>query len=405
MARRRDVAIGSMFVGTLLVLGVAERAFERVADAQAANGMVDAPKFEVDPTFPKPLPNHWQLGETICVSVDAQDHVWIIHRADAPLPGELGLDQNPPAALCCSKTPPVLAFDQAGNVVAHWGGPGAGYEWPTSNHGITVDNKGIVWIGGNGGASQQTGVGADSQILKFTQDGKFIAQYGHQGKGQGSNDTENFGRVAKIFVDPKNNEAYIADGYGNKRVAVIDADTGKFKRYWGAYGNKPDDALVASLGNYNPDLPPIQQFRSPVHCAELSVDRFVYVCDRPNDRMQVFTEDGKFVKEMFYKKKTLGDGSVWDIAFSKDPQQKYIFMADGKNEKIVVLLRETLEVLTTFGDSGRQPGQFFAVHSIATDSKGNIYTTETYQGRRLQKFVYKGIQKVPRDQGVVWPIK
>src|SRR4249920_2306993 len=159
---RRNLAIGSMFVVALIGLSVAERAMERVAEAQAPGGMVDAPKFEVDPTFPKPLPNHWQLGETIGVSVDAQDHVWIIHRADAPLPGELGLDQNPPTSLCCSKTPPVLAFDQAGNVVAHWGGPGAGYEWPTSNHGITVDHKGIVWIGGNGAANQQAGTGADS---------------------------------------------------------------------------------------------------------------------------------------------------------------------------------------------------------------------------------------------------
>jgi DNA-binding beta-propeller fold protein YncE len=349
--------------------------------------------------WPKPLPNGWLLAETIGVGIDAKDHVWIVHRNDKLSANEAGAAQTPPTASCCKPAPPVLEFDTDGTLLRSWGGPVAdkSYEWPESNHGIFIDYKGIVWLGGN--------VGADAQILKFTQDGKFIAQYGRSGQSKGSNDTQNFGRPAKIFVDPKANEAYIADGYANKRVAVIDADTGVFKRYWGAYGNKPDDALVASLGNYNPDLPPIQQFRSPVHCAELSVDRFVYVCDRPNDRMQVFTEDGKFVKEMFYKKKTLGDGSVWDIAFSKDPQQKYIFMADGKNEKIVVLLRETLEVLTTFGDGGRQPGQFFAVHSIATDSKGNIYTTETYQGRRLQKFVYKGIQKVPRDQGVVWPIK
>src|SRR6476646_2042621 len=311
--RRRNTLIGATFVAAFVALGLTERALERTAAAQAPNGMVDAPKFEVDPAFPKPLPNHWQLGETIGVDVDAQDHVWIVHRSDQVVYGETGLDQK--AATCCSRAPGILAFDQAGNVIQHWGGPDpeAKYEWPQSNHGITVDYKGIVWIGGN--------VGADSQLLKFTQDGKFIAQYGRSGQNKGSNDTENFGRPAKIYVDPKNNEAYIADGYGNKRVVVIDADTGKFKRYWGAYGNKPDDALVTSLGAYNPEAPPIQQFRSPVHCAKISVDRLVYVCDRPNDRMQVFTEDGKFVKEVFIKKKTLGDGSVWDIAFSKDPQQ------------------------------------------------------------------------------------
>jgi DNA-binding beta-propeller fold protein YncE len=228
-----------------------------------------------------------------------------------------------------------------------------------------------------------------------------LLQVGKKGVAPDSNSTEHFGSVAKIFVDPKANEAYIADGYSNKRVAVIDADTGAFKRYWGAYGNRPSDM---SLGRYDPDAPPAQQFRNPVHCAELSNDRLLYVCDRQNDRIQVFTAEGKFVKEQFISKRTLGDGSVWDIAFSGDPQQKYIYLADGHDEKIFILLRDTLEVLTSFGDGGRQPGQFYAVHSIATDSKGNIYTTETYEGRRLQRFLYKGIQNVPRDdQGTVWP--
>jgi DNA-binding beta-propeller fold protein YncE len=293
------------------------------------------------------------------------------------------------------KAPPVLEFDPAGNVVGHWGGPAEGYDWPTSNHGITVDHKGNVWIGAN--------EGSDAHLLKFTKAGKFIAQFGKPGQGKGSNDTENFGRPAKIFIDAKANEAYIADGYGNKRVAVIDADTGKLKRYWGAYGNKPDDT---NLGNYDPSAAPAQQFRTPVHCAELSNDGLVYVCDRPNDRIQIFKPDGTFVKEIFIAKTTLGDGSVWDIAFSKDPQQKYIYLTDGKNEKIYIIQRDTMQILTSFGDGGRQPGQFFAVHSIAVDSKGNIFTTETYEGRRLQKFVYKGLAPVTKlDQGTVWPAK
>ena len=224
-----------------------------------------------------------------------------------------------------------------------------------------------------------------------------------RGKNTGSNDLENFGRVAKIFVDAKTNEAYIADGYGNRRVVVIDADTGKFKRYWGAYGNKPDDT---DIGRYDPKAPPAQQFRTPVHCADLSNDGLLYVCDRPNDRLQVFKADGTFVKETFIARNTLGDGSTWDVAFSKDPQQKYLYLADGKNEKVYVIQRDTMQILTSFGDGGRQPGQFFAVHSIATDSKGNLYTTETYEGRRLQKFVYKGIGPVTKvDQGTVWPAK
>ncbi len=387
---RRHQLIGAAFIALLAALAIAERAVDRSLSAQST---VQAPRFEVDPFWPKPLPNGWLMGMTIGVGVDAQDHVWIVHRADTLSPNEAAADQTPPAASCCSKAPPVLEFDPAGNLVGHWGGPGDGYEWPASNHGIFVDHKDNVWIGGNDAQ--------DAHVLKFTKSGKFLMQFGRRGQNKGSNDMENFGRVAKIFVDPKENEAYIADGYGNKRVAVIDADNGKFKRYWGAYGNKPDDT---NIGRYDPNAPPAQQFRTPVHCAELSNDGLVYVCDRPNDRIQVFKKDGTFVKEAFIARRTLGDGSVWDIAFSKDPQQKYLYLADGKNEKVYVMDRQSLEILTSFGDGGRQPGQFFAVHSIATDSKGNIFTTETYEGRRLQKFVYKGLAPVTRkDQGTVWP--
>jgi DNA-binding beta-propeller fold protein YncE len=251
----------------------------------------------------------------------------------------------------------------------------------------------MVWIGGN--------AANDGQVLKFTSAGKFVKQFGFGYASAGSNDTWAFRQVAKIFVDEPNNEAYISDGYGNHRVVVIDAESGKFKRYWGAYGNRPDDT---SLGPYNPAAPPAQQFRNPVHCAELSKDGLVYVCDRTNDRIQVFTKEGKFVKEQFIARNSLADGSVWDIAFSKDPQQKYLYLADGRNQKVYIIDRQSLEVLTNFGDGGRQPGQFFGVHSIATDSHGNIYTTETYEGKRLQKFVYRGLAPVTKqNQGVVWP--
>ncbi len=216
-----------------------------------------------------------------------------------------------------------------------------------------------------------------------------------------STDLENFGRVAKIFVDPKENEAYIADGYLNKRVAVLDADTGKMKRYWGAYGHKPDDAPVPA---YDPSQPHDQQFRNPVHCADMSVDRLIYVCDRENDRLQVFTAAGEFVKEAYYHVNTEGDGSVWDVAFSHDPQQQFIFIADGVNDKIRIIDRQTLQEVTNFGDGGRQPGQFHAVHSIAVDHEGNLYTTETYEGKRVQRFLLKGVGPVTKmDQGVPWP--
>jgi DNA-binding beta-propeller fold protein YncE len=413
---KRNLFVGAAFFALLIALGVGSTLLERRAAVEAAG--VQAPRFEVDPMWPKPLPNHWLLGMTIGVSVDAQDHIWIIHRGGSLERMENYAAANPPASECCMAAPPVLEFDEEGNLIGHWGGPGQGYDWPASNHGITVDYKGNVWIGGNGRTAQvlppaqaaavneqQPGGGPfhDNMVLKFTQDGKFLMQIGHPAQSKGSNDLENLKGPAKMFVDKDANELYVADGYGNHRVIVFDADTGKAKRYWGAYGHKPDDT---SLGPYNPDAPVAQQFRNPVHCAEIANDGLLYVCDRSNDRIQVFKKDGTFVKEAIIAKRTLGDGSVWDIAFSKDPQQKYIFLADGSNEKVYIILRDTLEILTSFGDGGRQPGEFYAVHSIAADSKGNIFTTETYRGQRVQKFIYKGMAPVTKkDQGVVWPKK
>ena len=402
MKCNRTLLVCGAFASVIGALFAAQSVLQSAAVVQSG---VEAPRFEVDPLWPKPLPNHWVLGNAIGVWVDDQDVVWIINRGSATLAdNEKALELK--TGECCAGAPPVLAFDAAGNLVRHWGGPGAGYDWPSSNHGIFVDHLGNVWIGGNGPG--------DSHIVKFTKDGKFLAQYGKpaarrgppDAKGQpsyvgGSTDPSNFGRVAKIFVDPKTNEAFVADGYLNKRVAVLDGKTGAMKRFWGAYGNKPDDA---NLGAYDPNAPPAKQFRNPVHCADLAHDGLVYVCDRVNDRLQVFRADGTFVKEVFLAKSTRASGSVWDVAFSKDPQQRYLYVSDGINNRIYVLRRETLEVLTSFGDGGRQPGQFYGVHSLAVDSKGNLYTTETWEGKRLQRFVFKGVGRVTAPhQGVVWP--
>jgi DNA-binding beta-propeller fold protein YncE len=394
LSHKRKFVSGVALAAGIITLGVGQALLQQHADAQGSS--VTAPIYEVDPLWPKPLPNNWLLGWTIGAWVDEQDHVWIIHRGAGGLHNnERGAELNPPIAECCRTAPPILVYDQDGGLVRSWGGPGEGYEWPQSNHGIHVDYKGNVWIGGNGEK--------DAHILKFTKDGKFLMQVGKFGQGKGSNDPENFGRVAKIWVDPKTNEAYIADGYGNKRVAVIDADTGKMKRYWGAYGNKPDDA---KQDPYDPKAPPQQQFRNPVHCIERANDGMVYVCDRQHDRLQVFTPEGKFVKEGFFARNTLGSGSAWDIVFTKDPDQRFILLADGQNSRVRIIVRETLEEITAFGAGGRQPGQFYGVHSLASDSKGNIYTTETYEGKRVQKFIYKGIGTVPRGyQGVLWPRK
>jgi DNA-binding beta-propeller fold protein YncE len=402
----RNLAIAGGLVSALAALGAGQLLLGGASAAQEKG--VEAPTFEVDPFWPKPLPNNWVIGSTIGITVDSRDHVFVIHRHQSlNRSTEVSAAASPPTAPeCCVPAPPVLEFDPGGDLVGHWGGPGQGYDWPESNHGITIDPMDNIWIGGNGEA--------DSHILKFTRDGKFLKQFGRPGVRRdpkssgseakyvsGSNDRENFGRVAKISFDAAGKEAFIADGYLNRRVAVLDGSTGAFKRYWGAYGNKPEDGEVPL---YRPDAPPAKQFRNPVHCAEPSSDGLLYVCDRASNRIQVFRLGGEYVNEVVVAPESLGSGAVWDIAFSRDPEQKYLYLADGKNEKIYIIDRKKLEVLTSFGAGGRQPGQFYGVHSIATDSKGNLYSTETYEGKRIQKFVYKGMAPVrAKDQGVLWP--
>ena len=323
--RKRDVLIGTGFIAVLIALGVGQFMLDETAAAQQTG--VEAPIFEVDPLWPKPLPNHWILGSTIGITVDPRDHIFSIHRQGTLNPNtESDAASDPPTAVdCCVPAPNVLEFDPEGNLVGHWGGPGEGYEWPQSNHGITMDPMGNMWIGGNGRT--------DSHILKFTRDGKFIKQFGHQGARSGppaageedptfaanSHDEESFGRVAKISFDPLTNEAYVTDGYLNKRVVVLDIETGERKRFWGAYGHEPDDS---DLGPYDPSAPPAKQFRNPVHCAEPTTDRLVYVCDRVNNRIQVFQLDGTYVDELIVAKETRGSGAAWDIAFSHDDEQK-----------------------------------------------------------------------------------
>jgi DNA-binding beta-propeller fold protein YncE len=351
-----------------------------------------APRFEVDPFWPKPLPNGWVLGSTVGVAVGPDDHVWIIHRPQSVEDNFKAAALTPPIGKCCTPAPPVLEFDADGNLAGSWGGPGEGYEWPVSNHGITVDHTGHVWIGANDEK--------DTHVLKFTRDGRFVLQIGRQGVHKGSNDPAHLWRAAKIAVDPDANEAYVADGYGNRRVVVFDAGTGAYKRHWGAYGEKPDDG---DIGEYDPSAPAARQFRT-VHCVALSKDGLVYVCDRVNNRVQVFRRDGTFVTEAVFEPATLRSGSVWDLALSPDADETYLYMVDGVNERVRVLRRETLQVLTTFGDGGRQPGQFYGVHNVATDSAGNLYTTETYSGARVQRFLYRGEAPVTRaEQGPPWP--
>ena len=329
----------------------------------------DLPRFRVDPFWPS-LPNDWMLGQAAGVAVDADDHVWLVHR-----PRTLDARQRGEEGMCCVPAPPVIEFAADGTVLRSWGGPGEGYEWPDSEHGIHIDHEGHVWVGGN--------AANDSHILKFTKDGEFLLQIGRAGQSDGSNDTEDLGRPAGIRVDPEANEVYVADGYGNRRVIVFDADTGAYKRHWGAYGERPDDS---ELPPYDPEADPIRHYRSPVHDVAIANDGLVYVADRTNDRLQVFQKDGTFVREAFVRPETLGSGSVSGVTLSVDADQRWLFIPDGTNNVIWILDRASLTVVDHFGRMGKYAGEFYRLHNLAIDSGGNLYTTEVNVGQRIQKF-------------------
>ena len=351
--------------------------------------------FRVDPRWPKELPNQWLLGQVAGVAVDRHDRIWIIQRPLSLTADEAGAAQTPPRSECCRPAPSVMTFDRDGNLLQAWGGPGdpgflterctpaIGCEWPTNEHGIFVDHLDNVWIGGNGQPNHQ--------VLKFSSNGTFLFQVGKSGLTAGSNDTAGapngtplLGQPADIEVDPATNEAYIADGYQNKRVLVVDGNTGKYRRHWGAYGRVPDDAAP---GPYVPGQPPAPQFRNPVHCVRIANDGLVYVCDRVNNRIQVFQKNGRYVKEFFVATNTLGNGSAWDLDTSPDKAQRALYNADGENNKVWVLERQSGRIEAAFGRNGRYAGQFHWVHNLAVDSRGNIYTAEVDTGKRAQKFV------------------
>jgi len=347
------------------------------------SGVAQGPAFRVDPAWPKPLPeeNGVQLvvGQVAGIAVDERNgHVWIIHRPSTLLADEWNAKEARPVThRCCKPAPAVVEFDAAGNYLRGWDAPPAGskLDWPKSEHGIYIDPDGNVWIAGN--------ADEDNQILKFTPEGKFLMQIGRAGKSEGSNSRTQLGRPAHMVMDPPAAELYVADGYGNRRVVVFDARTGAYKRHWGAYGETPSDDKQPP---YDPNSAPSRQFGNPVHCVRLSTDGRVYVCDRANNRIQVFEKSGRFVQEFRVEPLTRANGAVWDMVLSHDAEQKYMYVADGANGRVYILERASGRQLSSFGRTGRMAGEFKWVHNIAIDRQGNLYTSEVGFGRRTQKF-------------------
>jgi DNA-binding beta-propeller fold protein YncE len=345
------------------------------AVVSAASAAETVPRFAVDPFWPKPLPNNWILGQVSGIATDRFDRIWLVHRPASLTARERAAEQNPPEAKCCVAAPPVLLIDQSGNLLRAWGGPGQGFDWPQSEHGIFIDGNDFVWLAGNGKK--------DGQLLKFTMEGRFVLQIGKPGEGHDSNASDRLGSPADVAVDVAAREVFAADGYGNRRVVVFDSETGAYKRHWGAYGHRPSDDKMPA---YDPGKPPSPQFGNPVHCIRIDKDGLVYVCDRTNDRVQIFRKDGTFVSEHVYEKATRGTGSAYDLVFSPDKDQKFIYMIDGMNGEVRIVDHASKETLARFGRPGRQAGMFTALHNIAVDRAGNIYTAEVNTGQRVQKF-------------------
>ena len=370
---KRTISV-SVVVSALTAVGLgAGRAGPAAAQARRPAAQ-DAPTFEVDPAWPR-IPNNWQLGQVSSISVDSQDHVCVLQRS-----ATLSAVEKPRAA------PPVLEFDPSGTFIQAWGGPGEGYQWPTSEHGVYVDPAGYVWIGGNGTN--------DHQILKFTKAGQFVMQIGRAGQSKGNGDTENLNQPADTFVHTATNELLVADGYGNRRVIVFDATTGRFKRMWGAFGNTPTDA-PPNPAPPDADEKGAAQFVQPVHAARVSNDGLVYVSDRGGKRVQVFTLAGKYVAQVFIgrdcKAPECGNGTTAaSTAFSADPEQQFLYVGNRSQAKVMVFNRRSLDLLASFGRAGSAPGEFGTLHHMASDSKGNLYVTEVTplrpENRRVQKF-------------------
>ena len=361
---------------------------------QPASGTADGiPAFEYDPTWPKPLPHNWLTGNIGAMTIDSQNHIWVVQRpgSTTDLSERYGLEG---LGECCFPAPPVMEFDPEGNLIQAWGpihddqgellgdqvwGPHPDVAWPLNEHGIFVDHKDTVWV-----VNQRD----PSQLMRFTRDGTFLMRIGQE-EATSSNDPVNLAGPTGIVVDAGTNEVFVADGYRNRRVVVFDADTGLYKRHWGAYGKQPPDESPVE-GPYDPNVRS-GQFTT-VHCLVMSDDGLVYVCDRANNRIQVFQKDGTFVQEAVIAK-SKGFGAVHAISLSPESEQRFLYVGDGANKKVWILRRETLETVGSFGHGGRGGGEFLVVHALAVDAQGNVYVGET-ANNRVQKFRFVGMRPV-----------
>jgi len=373
-------------ITTALGLALTVGAALAVAAAVAAQGPqseaapIAAPTFEVDASWPRPLPNGWVMGVPSWVAVDRRDHVWVLHRPRTVPPGDLS-----------RAAPPVLELDTHGTLVQAWGGPSDRYDWPDIEHGIFVDHRDHVWIGGiNPIAGAPGSQRSDDMLLEFTRTGQLVRQIGGRDRSGGNADTRNLKRPADVFVHPKSGELFVADGYGNTRVLVLEAKTGRFKRMWGAFGRVPLDAPPLGPGERRPFPPLTTEGPGPdqfdvVHALSVSRDGLVYVADRQHRRIQVFTLDGRYQTQVFINRHTTAARTGGGFAFSPDADQRLLYVADFDNGQIVMLDRRLLRVVGTFGSRGARPGEFQSLHNLASDSTGTLYTAEVAPGARLQK--------------------
>ena len=377
MTRRSRSAPTVILVSSALILALVSTVPIGAEQKPATAGA--APQFAVDPSWPLELPNKWILGAVTGVFVDAKDHVWITHLPETLTEEETSVEQKPPIATCCVAAPPVLELDATGKLVQGWGQGSVDdtSNWPRNPHGIFVDHNDFVWIG----------TYMHHRVQKFTRDGKLVLTIGQYDKNAGSNDTTLLGGPTGIWVDPKTNEAFISDGYRNRRVIVFEGATGKYLRHWGAYGNKPDDTEKFDPKTMASGALP-KQFSTP-HGLTGSKDGRIYVADRRGNRIQVFDQQGKFLSEKIIAPATLASGSAFVIVLSPDPQQQWLYLADGTNHKVWILRRSDLEVVGEFGRGGRQLGQFLRPHGMSVDSRGNLYVGEASTGRRVQRFLIK----------------